>query len=178
MQAVRARVRLPIVGIIKRRYEGFEPYITPTLDEVRQIVDCGAEIVAFDATARSRPGGLDVPEIVASILSAGAVAMADCAQAGDGVRAQAAGAQMVASTLCGYTPSTHGHPLPALDLVRALAGLDAFVVCEGGVHEPAQAMRALEAGAHAVVVGTAITNTEWLVRQYVDALGPQRSSPA
>ena len=56
LRAVRARVELPIVGLIKREYPGFEPYITPTIDEVREIAEAGAEIVAFDATARRRPG--------------------------------------------------------------------------------------------------------------------------
>ena len=55
---MRERVALPIVGLIKREYSGFEPYITPTLAEVASVVESGAEIVAFDATPRARPGGV------------------------------------------------------------------------------------------------------------------------
>lgn len=170
LQAVRERVEVPIVGIIKREYEGFEPYITPTLREVRQVLDCGAEIVAFDATGRPHPEGLDIGELVAVIHAGGGLAMADCALPDDGVCAQAAGADIVATTLCGYTKETRGTALPALELVRAFAQLGTFVICEGGIHEPRAAADALTAGADAVVVGTAITNTEWLVRRYAGAL--------
>ena len=34
LRAVRARVALPMIGLIKREYPGFEPYITPSLAEV------------------------------------------------------------------------------------------------------------------------------------------------
>lgn len=178
LEAVRKRVDIPVVGIIKRDYDGFEPYITPTLHEVREVLDAGAEIVAFDATGRPHPPGGEVAELIAAIHDGGALAMADCASADDGVCARAAGADIVATTLCGYTKETQGTPLPALDLVRAFAQLGCFVICEGGIHAPQGATAALTAGADAVVVGTAITNTEWLVRQYCAALGLPKSSQA
>jgi N-acylglucosamine-6-phosphate 2-epimerase len=164
--ASRARIRIPVIGIIKREYDGFEPYITPTLDEVREIVATGAEIVAFDATARLRPGGASVDDLVAAIHAEGRLAMADCASGGDGVSAQAAGADIVATTLCGYTRETKGAPLPALSLVRELAELDTFVIAEGGVARPDDVANALSNGANAVVVGTAITNIDALVREF------------
>lgn len=172
LRAVRARVEIPIVGIIKRAYAGFEPYITPTLREVREVLDCGAEIVAFDATGRPHPHGVTLAELVAAIHEGSALAMADCALANDGVCAQAAGADILASTLCGYTKETQETALPALDLVRSFAQLGSFVICEGGIHAPEGAAQALAAGADAVVVGTAITNTEWLVGRYAAALQP------
>lgn len=170
LTAVRARVRVPMVGIIKRGYEGFEPYITPSLREVREVLDCGAEIVAFDATARSRPDGIGVAEIIAAIHAGGALAMADCSVPEDGVCAEAAGADIVATTLCGYTKETEGIALPALDLVRSFGELETFVICEGGIRAPAAAAAAIEAGADAVVVGSAITDTEWIVHSYLAAI--------
>lgn len=178
LEAVRRRVEIPIVGIIKREYEGFGPYITPTLREVREVLESGAEIVAFDATGRPHPQGVDVAQLVAAIHAGGALAMADCALADDGVCAQAAGADILATTLCGYTKETQGSALPALELVRAFAQLGCFVICEGGIHTPGAAADALAAGADAVVVGTAITDTEWLVRQFSAALGLPKSSQA
>jgi N-acylglucosamine-6-phosphate 2-epimerase len=175
LRAVRKRVSIPIVGLIKREYVGFEPYITPTLREVREVLDCGAQIVAFDATGRAHPGGQTIAELIAAIHKGGALAMADCALPGDGVCAQAAGADIVATTLYGYTKETRGAELPGLDLVRAFGQLGCFVICEGGIHAPAVAAEALAAGAHAVVVGTAITNTEWLVREYVGVLSQPKS---
>jgi N-acylglucosamine-6-phosphate 2-epimerase len=178
LQSTRQRVDVPIIGIIKREYAGYEPYITPTLQEVNEVLACGAEIVAFDATARPRPPRAQVTDLIAAIHSGGALAMADCSTPGEGAVAHAAGADIVATTLCGYTKESAGHKLPAFDLVRALARVAPFVICEGGIHQPAMAAKALEAGAHAVVVGTAITNTEWLVQQYAAGLNPQRSSRA
>ncbi len=166
LRAVRARVALPIVGLIKREYPGFEPYITPTLDEVAAVVAAGAEIVAFDATARPRPQELGVGAIVAAIHAAGRLALADCATPADAEAALAEGVDIVATTLCGYTAQTAGHALPALDLTRAMAALRAFTICEGGVRHPAQVRAALDAGADAVVVGSAITNVDWLVREF------------
>jgi putative N-acetylmannosamine-6-phosphate epimerase len=166
--AVRARVNCLMIGIIKRQYDEFEPYITPTVEEVYEVVQSGAEIVAFDATERLRPGGTTVEGLVDAIHRAGRLAMADCASAADALCARAAGADIVATTLCGYTPATKGHPLPALDLVAQFAELETFVICEGGVSSPAQVTQAFARGANAVVVGTAITNTDALVREFVN----------
>lgn len=167
--AMRRAVGLPIVGIVKRAYPGYEPYITATLREVAEAVAAGAEIVAFDATERARPGGLGVADLCAAIRARGALPMADCASADDAARAAAAGAGIVATTLCGYTAATRGTPLPALELVRACAASGAFAVCEGGVGAPADLRAAFAAGAQAVVVGTALTNVDVLVRRFAAA---------
>ena len=169
LAAVRSRVELPIVGLIKREYAGYEPYITPTLVEVGDVVAGGAEIVAFDATPRRRPDGSGVGDLVAEIHARGRLALADCATAADGVAALACGADILATTLCGYTPETAGCSLPALDLVREFAALACFTVCEGGVRSPDELRAALDAGADAVCVGSAITNVDWLVREFAGA---------
>jgi N-acylglucosamine-6-phosphate 2-epimerase len=164
--AVRARLDLPIVGLIKRAYDGYEPYITPTVKEVQAIIAAGADIVAFDASSRPRPGGTTIAELIAAIAGGGRVAMADCATATDGAAARDAGADILATTLCGYTPGTQGSMLPAFGLVAELAAMGRFAVCEGGVSRPDQVRAALDAGADAVVAGTAITNLDWLVREF------------
>jgi N-acylglucosamine-6-phosphate 2-epimerase len=167
--AVRAAIDLPIVGIIKREHDGFAPYITSTAEEIAEVADAGAGIVAFDATARERSGGLDVAGLVAAAHDRGLLAMADCATAADVREAVAAGADVVATTLCGFTPETRGRPLPALDLVAAVCADHPFVVCEGGIATPEAARAAFAAGASAIVVGTAITNVDALVRRFASA---------
>ncbi|MBV8725257.1 MAG: N-acetylmannosamine-6-phosphate 2-epimerase [Candidatus Eremiobacteraeota bacterium] len=169
LAAVRRRVEVPIVALIKREYPGFEPYITPTFREVTECAASGAEIVAFDATERARPDGATVEALIDAIHRAGCLAMADCATLGDAAGAVAASADVVATTLCGYTPATQDHPLPAFDVVAALHDSGAFTVCEGGIRTPAHVRSAFEAGADAVVVGTAITNVDWLVREFAGA---------
>ena len=164
--AVRRAVGVPIVGIVKRAYAGFEPYITASEREIAEVAATGAQIIAFDATGRPRPDGRDIPAVVAAIHARGALAMADCAAAGDVRRAAEAGAEIVATTLCGYTEQTRGASLPALDLVRACASSGAFAVCEGGIATPDDVRAAFAAGADAIVVGTAITNVDVLVRRF------------
>jgi N-acylglucosamine-6-phosphate 2-epimerase len=173
LRAARKSVKIPMIGIIKREYDGYAPYITPTLAEVREVAACGVEIVAFDATARPRPDGASVASLIDAIHAAGCIAMADCASAGDALAACAAGAEILATTLCGYTEETKGTALPALALVAEIAELGAFTICEGGVHRPQGVEEAFGAGADAVVVGTAITNTDWLVGEFA-ARAPKR----
>jgi N-acylglucosamine-6-phosphate 2-epimerase len=169
LRAVRARVSLPVIGLIKREYPGFDPYITPTLEEVRAVIAAGAEMVAFDATARVRPDDTQPGDLIAAIHAQGRLALADCATAADAISAAALSADVVATTLCGYTAETAGRTLPALDLVRELAALRCFTLCEGGVHSPSDVRAALDAGADAVCVGSAITNVDWLVREFAGA---------
>ncbi|HEY6486901.1 MAG TPA: N-acetylmannosamine-6-phosphate 2-epimerase [Candidatus Cybelea sp.] len=169
LRAVRRRVALPMIGLIKREYPGFEPYITPSLAEVAAVIGSDAEIVAFDATARRRPDGSGLTDVVAAVHAAGRLAMADCSTCGEAIAACEAGADVVATTLCGYTRETADRSLPALDLVGEIAALGCFTVCEGGVRTPEEVRAALDAGANAVVVGSAITNVDWLVREFAGA---------
>jgi N-acylglucosamine-6-phosphate 2-epimerase len=176
--AVRAAVDVPILGLVKRVYAGFGPYITPTLREVDEIVAAGAEVVAFDATGRARPDGDTVAGVIAAIHARGALAMADCATAAEMLAAAAAGADVVATTLSGYTDETRGRPLPAIDLIGAVAAGGTFVILEGGVANPTQARAGMTAGAGAVVVGTALTNLDALVRGFADGIAAERRSTA
>jgi N-acylglucosamine-6-phosphate 2-epimerase len=179
IRAVRAAVDVPIVGLIKREFSGFWPYITTTLEEVATIAEAGADIVAFDATGRPRMSGASVADLAGAAQVLGRLAMADCAAIEDGRAAVAAGADLLATTLAGYTTETAGRTLPALDLVAAMTKMHPFVVCEGGIAEPGQARDAFAAGASAVVVGTAITNVDALTRRFVEAVqrGPGGSHP-
>ncbi|MBD5604348.1 MAG: putative N-acetylmannosamine-6-phosphate 2-epimerase [Candidatus Eremiobacteraeota bacterium] len=168
--AVRAATAVPLVGIIKRAHAGFEPYITSTRDEIAAVARAGATIVAFDATGRPRADASGVGDLVVAAHEAGLLAMADCATLADLTAAAQAGADIVATTLAGYTQETAGRSLPALDLVGEAAKRHPFAVCEGGIGEPDAARAAFAAGASAVVVGTAITNVDELVRRFVRAV--------
>jgi N-acylglucosamine-6-phosphate 2-epimerase len=81
-----------------------------------------------------------------------------------------AGADMVSTTLSGYTQETLGAEEPDIQLVGQLANrLNVPVICEGRLRSPDDARRAFENGAFAIVVGTAITGVDWLVRLYAAA---------
>jgi N-acylglucosamine-6-phosphate 2-epimerase len=177
LRAVRSAVDVPIVGIIKAAHAGFEPYITSTLEEVARVAATGAEIVAFDATQRPRPDGVDAAALIRAIHAAGRLAFADCAEIADGRAAAQAGADFIATTLAGYTPATAGRSLPALDLVGAFAAFHPFAILEGGVGTPEQVRAAFAAGASAVVAGTALTNIDALVRRFA-AAAPRGAAPS
>ncbi len=175
IRAVRARLpQTPIVGLIKHAVEGYAPYITATLADVENVLNSGANIVAVDATSRPRSDGKTFADTVAAIHARDGIVFADCARIEDARGARAAGANVLATTLCGYTDDTRGTALPALDLLAAISTLGAFTVCEGGVASLEQAASAFAHGAGAVVVGTALTNLDVLVRRYADAVRKPR----
>jgi N-acylglucosamine-6-phosphate 2-epimerase len=169
VRAVRAAVGVPIVGLLKGTRSLVTPYITTSVAEVEALAAAGADVIAFDATARPRRGGASVTDLVAAAHRLQRAALADCATAEDGRRATEAGADLVATTLAGYTSETAATELPALALLRALAAFHPFAVCEGGIAAPEQAGAAFAAGASAVVVGTAISNVDALTRRFAAA---------
>ncbi|MGA2393306.1 MAG: putative N-acetylmannosamine-6-phosphate 2-epimerase [Candidatus Lustribacter sp.] len=172
--AVRRAVDVPIVGLIKRAYPGFEPYITVTAADIAEVAGAGADVIAFDATARARPAGFTVAAAVAAIRALGAFPMADCATAAEMTAAAAAGAAIVATTLCGYTAGTRGAALPAIELLRSVEANGALRVVEGGVASPDDVRRAFAAGADAVVAGTAF-DVDARVRLFAQAATRERA---
>ncbi|MBC7881201.1 MAG: N-acetylmannosamine-6-phosphate 2-epimerase [Anaerolineae bacterium] len=172
VRAVRGRIDKPIVGLWKRDYAGFEVYITPTFADAEAIAEAGADIIAIDGTARARPNGEMLPELIRRIhVELQKPVLADIATLAEAEAAVAAGADIVVTTLCGYTAETKGAPLPAFDLLGTMVqNLDLPVWCEGGVSSPEQYAQALRLGAKVVVVGTALTGLEVQVRRYLNAL--------
>jgi putative N-acetylmannosamine-6-phosphate epimerase len=171
--AIRAAVTLPILGINKRRVEGFEVYITPDYEDARLIVEAGADLVALDGSIRPRPGGETLPDIIRRIHADLHVpVMADCSCLEDGLNAEATGADIIATTLSGYTK--HGRPAqpgPDLDLISQLVQrVQKPVIAEGRFHEPREVAEAFERGVFAVVVGTAITRPSEITKRFVAAL--------
>ncbi|MFU8889056.1 MAG: N-acetylmannosamine-6-phosphate 2-epimerase [Trueperaceae bacterium] len=158
----------PIVGLVKRVEPGTHVFITPRLEDVRDLLALGADVVAFDATDRARP--VAVADLVAAIHAAGALAMADVATEAEGVAAHRAGADFVATTLSGYVPGTPQLPGPDLELVERLARAGARVVAEGRIATPDDAAAARRRGAFAVTVGTAFSRPEWIVRAFAEAV--------
>ncbi|MCI7672357.1 MAG: N-acetylmannosamine-6-phosphate 2-epimerase [Schaalia hyovaginalis] len=166
--AIKGRVEVPVIGLWKEGHEGV--YITPSLRHAKACRMAGADVVAIDATSRPRLDGLSFAETTAAMHAEGALVMADCGSYEDAKNAYDAGADILSTTLAGYTgdrPPTEGPDLELLAEVVA-AFPDRPVICEGRVHTPADAAAALDAGAFAVIVGTAITHptriTTWFTK--------------
>ena len=159
IQFTRAAVEVPVIGLWKDGHDGV--FITPTLRHALACANAGAHIVAIDGTRRPRPDGLTLAETIAGVhAGSNSLVMADCGSLEDAVAAAEAGADLIGTTLAGYTddrPKTDG---PDLELIAqiAAANLGRPLIAEGRFHSPAQARAALDAGAFAVVVGTAITH--------------------
>jgi len=168
LEATRSVTSAPIIGLVKREVPGFPVYITPELSDVRALAERGADIIAFDATSRLRPVG--VGEMIEAIKAQGCLVMADISTLEEGLEAHRLGADFVGSTLSGYTDHSPPSSGPDLVLVRELSRRGARVIAEGRIATPEQAKAALEAGAFAVAVGTALTRIELLTQGFVDAL--------
>jgi N-acylglucosamine-6-phosphate 2-epimerase len=169
--AVRARVRVPIIGLDKVEFADSSVYITPTFEIARRVAENGADIIALDATKRQRPRGETLADLIQRVRSElKKPVLADVATFDEGLHAAECGADLVATTLCGYTEESKGTSQPALDLLERLAAvLRVPVVCEGGVSSPEEVKAAFACGAFAIVVGTAITGVGQLVEKFVAA---------
>ncbi len=173
VREITAAVGLPVIGLIKRDYPPFEPYITVTMDEVDALVDAAADVVALDCTLRTRPDGQSPSEFIAAIRQRhpGLPLMADIASYDEGIAAGLDGVDFVGTTLSGYTPETQGAPAPNVELVGRLAEDCAVpVIAEGRIRTPEQARAMLDRGAFCVVVGGAITRPLEIATDFVNAL--------
>ena len=167
--AIRRAVDVPIIGILKRDDPGFAVSITPDVASARQVVESGADIVALDATERPRRGEA-LPELIGRIVAELRVpVMADVATRAQGVSAARMGAQYIATTLSGYTGEAPPDDAPDLALVGLLAAEQLRVVAEGRYATADHIAAAFARGAHAVVVGTAITNPREITRKLARA---------
>lgn len=170
VQAVRSRVSAPIIGLWKQQIPGYEVYITPQFHHAQSIAQAGADIIAIDATDRPRPDG-DIASLIEQIHRLGKPVMADVDTLEAAIAATAAGADLVGTTLYGYTRNTQQWSPPGFDLLTQMVDkLLVPVICEGGVASPQMAREAIDRGAYAVVVGTAITGIDAQVKAYQAAL--------
>lgn len=161
---------LPVIGITKPEIFPKNPksvvYITPTTEDARSVADAGADIIAFDGT--SRPRGKDnLRKLIRYIAIKRKVSMADISTLSEAIAARALGADMVSTTLAGYTDNSKMTKEPDFELLeRAVKILDCPVIAEGRFWTPEQVNKAFALGAHAVVIGSAITRPQLIVKRF------------
>lgn len=170
LRTTRTVVSLPIIGILKRDLADSPVRITAFLDDVDALAQAGADIIAIDGTDRVRP--VSIAALLARIHQHHCLAMADCSSLEDGLACQQLGAEIIGTTLSGYTtPETPETPEePDLALVKALRDAGCRVIAEGRYNTPAQAAEAMRHGAWAVTVGSAITRLEHICQWYTAAM--------
>lgn len=68
--AIKEETGLPVIGLIKIQYPGFESYITPTMKEVDELCEAGSDVIALDCTFSRRGDGRDVSDFIREVLEA------------------------------------------------------------------------------------------------------------
>lgn len=177
VRAIRAVLQVPVIGLWKDG--AADVVITPTLEHAVHVAEAGADVVALDGTGRARPDGRTLEHTIRELKRAtGCLVMADCSTLQEGLDAVEFGADLIGTTLSGYTPYSTVGTTPDLDLVRALsASTKVPIVAEGRIHTPQQARDAISAGAWTVVVGTAITHPTTVTRWFSDAVRTEAAPP-
>ena len=166
--AVRAVTSLPIIGLTKTDRDDTDIYITPTAAEGVKLAELGAQIVAFDATALPRPEPL--ADMFAAVHAAGALVMGDISTLDEARAAFDHGADIVSTTMSGYTPHSRQLAGPDWDLMRELRDAGLTFAAEGRLNSPADAAQAMQLGASFVVVGSAVTRPDVVTRWFAQAV--------
>ncbi|CTC79343.1 putative N-acetylmannosamine-6-phosphate 2-epimerase [Streptococcus pneumoniae] len=170
---IKEEVDLPIIGIIKRDYDGFEPFISATMKEIDELVSEGVDILALDCTNRSRPGYDNITDFIHDIKVKypNQLLMADISTFEEGKVAAESGVDFVGTTLSGYTPYSPKKDNPDFELVeRLVKELNVPVIAEGRISTPEQARKMLDLGAYAVVVGGAITRPLEIAKKFIEVV--------
>ena len=164
---------VPVIGLTKpdRLPENWRSvvYITSGIKEVKELIEAGADIIAFDGTSRPRPDSSRLGDLIQLIHFAGRLAMADISTLEEGILCAQLGADIISTTLAGYTEhSGEATEEPDFELLEKLVkAIDKPVFLEGRVWYPEQVKKAFDLGAHSVVIGSAITRPHLITRRFV-----------
>ena len=172
--AIRKAVDLPIIGIIKRDYEGADVYITATMKEVDELMTVRPDIIAIDATTSTRPNGESLKEFFQKVKEKypDQLWMADCSTIDEMLTADQLGFDYIGTTLVGYTKQSQGDKIESNDfeiIRKALSKLSHPLIAEGNIDTPDKVRRVLELGAYSVVVGSAITRPQLITKKFVES---------
>ncbi|AQS54256.1 Putative N-acetylmannosamine-6-phosphate 2-epimerase [Jeotgalibaca dankookensis] len=171
---IKKMVDLPVIGIIKRDYDGSDVFITATMKEIDELMEAKPEIIALDATASLRPTGETLEEFYYAIRRKypDILLMADCSTFEEMVKADTLGFDFIGTTLVGYTKQSKENKIEADDfalLQKAVKTLQNPVIAEGNINTPEKVKRVLEIGVYSVVVGSAITRPQLITERFVAA---------
>ncbi len=175
---IKENICVPIIGIVKQDYPDSKVFITPTMKEVDELVQVGADIIALDATDRIRPNGQTLTDLVTEIKEKypEQILMADCATIEDVKLAIKSGFDVISSTLVGYTEESASFQIDADDfaILKEMMTLshaaNRFFIAEGNINTPEKMQQVLSYGCDAVVVGSMITRPQLITRKFTSQL--------
>ena len=172
LKAIKRATKLPVIGLLKSQFPDGTVCITGSFNEVEQLIAVGSDIVAIDGTFRKREG-LSGPEFIKEVKQRyGCIVLADIATYAEAKACEEAGADCISTTLNGYTPDTlQFHDGPNYEVLKeCVEGLSVPVFAEGRYNTPAEAGKAMELNAYAVISGTAITRPRVITQWFVEAI--------
>ena len=167
---------VPVIGLTKpnKLPENWKSivYITPTIKDIEELIEAGADIIAFDGTSRPRPDNSSLQDIIQRIHSAEKYAMADISTLEEGINCANLDADIISTTLAGYTDeSGEAGENPDFELLEKLvAKVNKPVFLEGRIWNPKEVKQAFEPGAHSVVIGSAITRPHLITKRFTEGL--------
>lgn len=175
IREIQSQVALPVIGIVKRDYADSKVYITPTMKEIKELMEVRPEIIAVDATLSTRPGNLPLDEFFVQMKEAypEQLLMADCSTVEEALHADALGFDFIGTTLVGYTEQSRHLRIEENDfeIIREIiAGVKHPVIAEGNINTPQKAKRVIELGAFSVVVGSIITRPQLITKSFAEVL--------
>ena len=167
LKIIKKNINCPVIGIKKRILKKYPIIITPLLSDVDKLANLGADIIAFDSTERERP--CSIKQIISKIHYYKKIAMADCSNEKDAIVALDNGADIIATTLSGYTNNKISPIKPDFKLLKLfIKNFNVPIIAEGRYNNKIFFKRALDIGAHAVVVGTALNRIELITKSFLD----------
>lgn len=171
VEAIKRVVDVPVIGLIKDRNPQYKAFITTTFEQIRDLVNAGADLIAIDSTGVSRP--VPVQHLYAYIKkyypTVGIVA--DVADIGDVKKIVKYEPDFISTTLSGYTDYTQQRKKPDLDFIDEIRAITTIpVIAEGNYKKPHQVRQAILRGAYTVVVGGAITRPQQITENFTEVL--------
>ena len=172
---IHSAVDLPIIGLWKVWHDDTDVFITPTMKEVTAIKDAGADIIAMDCTFQMTHEHTKACDLLSQVKQAypEIITFADVSSYEEAEYAVKMGADIVAPTLYGYTADTSDIESPDWRLLARICRDfkdEAYIMMEGHIYTPEDAMKCIYLGAHSVVVGSAITRPHLTAKRFVDLL--------
>lgn len=173
---IKKEVDLPIIGIVKRDYEDSEVYITPTIKEVKELLDANVDIIAMDATFSKRPGSITLEHQLAQTkaINEDVLLMADCSTFEEVKNAVQLGFDIISTTLIGYTKQSKNIDLAANNYQLLKEMIDythkhnKFFIAEGNIDTREKIENAVTLGADSIVVGSMITRPQLITKKYCE----------
>lgn len=177
IRAIRARVKIPIIGIDKKKDATGRTVISPDFEGTSAVAAAGADIIALDATFFHSDIRLDPAEHIRRIHEQlQRPVMADISTAAEARAAAQAGADAISTTLAGYIPGAlHSDEelyQPNFALLQEILDmhLPLSVIAEGRFWRAEDVVRAFQMGIDGMVIGKAITNPMAITRYFIQAI--------